>query len=447
MRPNAVHRLPLALGAALLLLPLAAGRPAAGARPPGPEGGSAVARPARETFSVVYTVEISLRTPGVARIRWDLAGADEIERIRLAFDPERFDGFAASGTLERRPEEILWVPGAPYGHLTYTAVLSHRRAPGKGYDAFAGDAWVVGRTRGLFPRCSVLFRGDVEAAPESRARLVFRLPEGWEVAAAMPPDGGRGFLVESPRRRFDHPWGWLAIGHFDRTTATAAGTMLTIAAAPGVSLRPEEVVRMLSQALPSLRALFGRTPPRLLVVMAPDPMWRGGLSGEESFYMHGDRPLRTPDKSSPYLHELFHVTAPFRPGADAHWVTEGLAEYYSVEIQRRIGLLDQRAHGRALDLFARHGVWGHDFTRTPAPALRNNSAPLLMYVLDRRIREATAGARGLDDVVERLAWEGGTVSTARFLGSIERTTGKSFGAFFRRHVYRGEYPPLDNPAP
>jgi predicted metalloprotease with PDZ domain len=176
-------------------------------------------------------------------------------------------------------------------------------------------------------------------------------------------------------------------------------------------------------------------------------MWRGGLSGEESFYMHGDRPLRTPDQTSPYLHELFHVAAPFRPHADAHWVTEGLAEYYSIELQRRIGALSNTSYQRALQLFAEHGVWGHDFTRTSAPALRNNSAPLVMYLLDQQIRAATGDERGLDAVVASLARDGGIVSTAHFLGTIERVAGKSFASFFRRHVYRGEQPVISSLPP
>jgi hypothetical protein len=200
----------------------------------------------------------------------------------------------------------------------------------------------------------------------------------------------------------------------------------------------------MQQALPVVTTLFGRQLPRLLIVIGPDPMWRGGSSGEESFYIHDGRPLRSRDHTSPYLHELFHVAAPFRPHADAHWVTEGLAEYYSVELQRRIGRLSDARYQRALELFAEHGLWDHDFTRTAAPALRNNSAPLLMYLIDQRIRAATGDQRGLDTVVASLAREGGTVSTARFLGTIQRVAGKSFASFFRRHVYRGERPAISS---
>jgi hypothetical protein len=44
---------------------------------------------------------------------------------------------------------------------------------------------------------------------------------------------------------------------------------------------------------------------------------------------------------------------PFKPAADADWFVEGLAEFYSLELQRRAGLLDARAFERGLRLFER----------------------------------------------------------------------------------------------
>lgn len=401
----------------------------------------------RETFSITYTIEISAADPTRARVRWELAGIDEVERIRLRYDPERFDGFDGSGTIERRRGELLWWPEGPYADLRYVAHVNHRRAPDKGYDSYANDGWLVSRTTAFFPRAAVLFRREIEAAPESRARLVLRLPPGWDSVSVLPSDGPARYLVETPHQRLDHPRGWLMLGRIRRLDRDVAGTAVTIAITPGVTVRAERVVQLLEQSLPVLTTLFDRHLSRLLIVIGPDPMWHGGLSGEESFYIHGDRPLRSPDRTSPYLHELFHVAAPFRPSGDAHWVTEGLAEYYSVEVQRRIGTLDDAGYRRALELFAEHGVWGRDFTRTASAALRNNSAPLIMAVLDQRIATATDGARRLDAVVTSLAHDGGVVSTARFLGAVERVAGKSFAKFFRRHVYRGEQPAVPTAHP
>lgn len=401
---------------------------------------------ARETFSVTYTVDIASPTATTALVRWELAGVDEVKRIRLRFDPARFDEFESSGTLERRRGEILWEPSGPYAHISYRAALVHRHAPGKGFDSYVGDGWIITRTSALFPRSAVLFRRDVEADPESRARLVFHLPAHWDAVTVMPTAGSRQFLVES-RDRFDHPRGWLILGRFRRTETTAHGTAVTIACVPGAGLPAERVVALLDRALPVMHELFGHARTRLVIVIGADPMWRGGLSGEDSFYMHGERPLQTPDRTSPYLHELFHVSAPFRPATDAHWVTEGLAEFYSIEIQRRVGLLDDAGYTKALRLFARYGVWGRDFTRDPSRAVRNNSAPLVLYALDRRIRRSTGGAHGLDDVVGVLARDGGVVSTARFLGAVRRATGKNYGGFFRRHVYHGARPPVPEIGP
>lgn len=396
----------------------------------------------RETFSVTYTVEIGAAHPAQARVRWELAGVDEVERLRLRFDPERFTQFEASGTLERRRGEILWSPNGPYAELRYVAHVDHRRAADKGFDSYAGDGWIIARTSDFFPRSAALFRRDVEPHPESRARLVVRLPEAWESATVLPPDGPHRWVVETPHQRLDHPRGWLFLGHGRLVQRIIAGTAVIIALPRGVSRRPEPILDLLQSALPSLRTLFDRPLQRLLVAIGPDPMWRGGLSGEESFYIHADRALRSPDRTSPYLHELFHVAAPFRPNADAHWVTEGLAEYYSIELPRRSGELSDADFRRALQLFMTHGVWHRDFTETSLPGLRNNSAPLVMHALDRRIRRVTHGARSLDDAVTALAREGGVVSTARFLGAVERSAGKSFAGFFRRHVYRGEPPAL-----
>lgn len=389
-----------------------------------------------------YTIEIDPASPARALVRWDLAGIDEIERIRLRFDPARFANFVGSGSFERRRDEILWTPNGPYAELRYTALLNHRRTSGKGYDSYAGDGWILSRTTSFFPRSAALFRRDVEPHPESRARLVFRLPQGWESATVFPAEAPNRYVVETPHQRLDHPRGWLLLGRVQRTDERVGATDLTIARPPGVTRTTEPIARLMHQAIPMVTTLFDRPLPRLLILIGTDPMWRGGLSGEASFYVHDGRPLRSRDYTSPYLHELFHVAAPFRPHADAHWVSEGLAEYYSIELQRRMGRLSDARYQRALELFAKHGVWNRDFTRTTAPALRNNSAPLVMYVLDQRIRAATGGQRGLDAVVTSLARDGGTVSTARFLGTVQRVAGKSFSSFFRHHVYRGEPPAI-----
>jgi predicted metalloprotease with PDZ domain len=131
---------------------------------------------------------------------------------------------------------------------------------------------------------------------------------------------------------------------------------------------------------------------------------------------------------------------PFRTSADADWVGEGLAEYYSLELQQRAGALTSRAFTRGLERFARYGRWGINLTREHDNAATNNSAPLIMYALDQRIQRATAGQQRLDDVVRRLAADGRVVSTDRFRRAAAGVGGVSFEKFFTRHVVHGEQP-------
>jgi predicted metalloprotease with PDZ domain len=195
--------------------------------------------------------------------------------------------------------------------------------------------------------------------------------------------------------------------------------------------------------MPVLADLLGPPPPRLLVVSAPDPMWHGGLSGEDSFFVNGRIPLRSPDKTSSYLHELFHVWQPFRPGPDGHWIAEGLAEYYSLALPFRTGRLSPRAFARGLELFGRHGRWDVDLSRTDSPEALNNSAPLVMHWIDHEIRRTTDGQRSLDDAVRLLARAQTRLTTASFLSAVNRASGRDFTALFRRQVYRGIRPPID----
>lgn len=391
------------------------------------------------TYGVDYVVRLSRRDPGRARVRWELAGIDEIRAFRLVFRDARTTDVHGTGRLVWQGRTLLWTPGGPYAHLRYTVAIEHARPPGPHLDSHAASDWVATRALHLFPEIHVDFHPGAATA-RSRARLRFELPRGWRVAAAQPPLAPAVFRVEEPGKRFDRPRGWFLLGRIARHRREIAGAELTVAVAPGSALDVRRLFRLYARTMPLLAGLLGPPPARLLMVSAPDPMWHGGLSGEDSFFVNGRIPVRSGDETSSYLHELFHVWQPFRPGPDGRWVSEGLAEYYSLALQARAGRLSARGFARGIRLLARSGRWRLDLTRTREPAALNNSAPLVLYALDQAIRRRTDGARSLDDAVRALAAEGGTLTTARFLRAVNRAAGTDFTAFFRRHVLRGEPP-------
>jgi len=405
-------------------------------------GLAATSARAKETFSIDYVVTISAATPHIAEVRWELAGIEEVARLKLTFPADRYSTFAGSGTLQPLPDGMLWEPGGPYAHLTYQVEINHARGKQQRYDSYAGNGWIVTRARDLFPRIGITYHTGTTASPKSRARLIFRLPRGWRSAAPFASAGPATYPLSQPGNTLDRPRGWFVLGRFDLDRQEIDQVMVEIARLPGTTFSPRNLFDFLDRTLPTLKKLLVATPAHILVVSAPDPMWHGGISGENSFFMHTGRPLRTPDKTSPYLHELFHVLQPYKPGPDADWIEEGLAEFYSLELQRRAGLIDAPAYGRALGYFERYGLWNVDFTQQHDNAATNNSAPLVMYAIDQRIQRATAGKKRLDDAVSELAREGGEVSTARFLRAVNQASGKDFAKFFDRHVSHGIPPDI-----
>jgi len=402
--------------------------------------------PAQEhTFAIDYSVTVPRPGAKSLRVRWDLSGGEEIEAFRLRCDG-RFSGFQASGTLHRQGDSLVeWRPSSPYGHLEYQVVVDQPRGTKGYFSSYAAPRWIVARARDMFPRIAVLYNPPPGRPPRSRARLRFRLPRGWTSATPHPQLGANDYLLRRTGRVLDRPRGWVALGELAVAQQDIDNMLVQIARAPGSQFDVDKAFALLGDAIPRLRKIFGSGSDRLLIVSAPDPMWHGGLSAFQSFYLHGDRPLRTPDKTSPLLHELFHVLQPFRVTPDADWLGEGLAEYYSLELQQRAGVLTRSAFRKGIESFARWGRWQTDLTREQDNAATNNSAPLVLYVLDHRIQRVTAGHKRLDDVLSLLSNPGHPVSTTRFQRAVERTAGKRFGRFFEQHVRRGQMPRWEVP--
>lgn len=401
------------------------------------------ARAETETYSIEYLVRISPHRPRTAQVRWNLAGIEEVNRIRLEVDAERHREFRGSGDLEKTEDEILWYPRGPYGHLEYEVPLRHRRSEGKGFDSYASRDWVLTRARDLFPPTHIDIDLEVEPMPRSRSRVRFRLPRAWKSATAMEQESTHVFRPARSGRWLDRPRGWIALGRMDRFDQRIANLDVGLVAPRGVKFAREDVLHLYEKALPSLIGLLSRVPPRLLVVVGPDPMWRGGISGERSLYLHADRPIRTPDRTSPPLHEAFHVLAPFRPGEDGVWITEGLAEFYSLELQRRTNLLAPRDFRRGLRSFRRWGRWNVNLSSDRSLAVTNNSAPYVIAAIDEWIRDRTKGEQSLDDVVREIGESRDkALTTASFLRVVKGVARADLTSFVQRHVYAGVPPKL-----
>lgn len=235
------------------------------------------------------------------------------------------------------------------------------------------------------------------------ARLQFELPEGWKsVETGWKRIGKNRFRIDNPERIFDRPTGWILAGKLGTRRARLGETDVTVAAPVGEGVRRMDILTMLTFVWPELQNVFPRDPAKLLIVGAGDPMWRGGLSGPNSLYMHADRPLVSENGTSSLVHELVHVFSRISDADRSDWISEGLAEYYAIELVRRAGGLSEDRYRIVREHLAKwsRGVSSLRTEHSTGPVTAR--AVLMLQDLDREIRQRSKGRHSLDDVSRGL---------------------------------------------
>ena len=159
------------------------------------------------------------------------------------------------------------------------------------------------------------------------------------------------------------------------------------------------MLAFLRWTLPALIEVFPDFPSRLLIVGAADNMWRGGLSGPGSLYLHTDRPLISENGTSTLLHELVHVATSKQSAAGDDWIVEGLAEYYGLEILRRTGGIGERRFADAITTLRTWAERENGRLASTSTGADTARAVLLFHAL---ATELTAAGSSLDAVVKRL---------------------------------------------
>lgn len=310
-----------------------------------------------------------------------------------------YSDFSADGTwTQDGPESGTWLPGKGKSSLTYKVRISHPRANDT-FDARMTQDWALLRGDDLVPSARLSKDDKVELV----ARLQFELPQGWNgIETGWPKIGENKFRIDNPSRQFDRPTGWILAGKIGSRRAQLGDTDVTVAAPVGEGMRRMDILTLLTFVWPEAQAVFPRDPAKLLIVGANDPMWRGGLSAPNSIFFHADRPLVSENGTSSLVHELVHVFSRIRDTDKSDWISEGLAEYYAIELVRRAGgMSEDRYQAIRKKLMG----WSKkvDSLRTDASTGPVTArAVLLLQELDREIRKNTDNQRSLDDVTRGL---------------------------------------------
>ncbi len=318
-----------------------------------------------------------------------------LREVRFQIDA-RLSNFRVDGKAVDTSDEIIWQPSKSGGTLQWSVQISHRRR-GDGYDAWLGDEWGIFRAEDVIPRAATRSLRDAY----SKTSLQFEVPKDWSIITAYSNDGD-GFTIDKPQRRFDQPDGWIAIGHLGVRRETIAGMRVTVAGPIGHSLRRMDILALLNWTLPELARVLPELPPRLTIISAASPMWRGGLSAPHSLYVHADRPLISENSTSTLLHEVVHSTLRLTAAEGYDWIVEGIAEFYSLELLRRSGTISESRFAKALDEQRSWSKSADNLCQHSSRAATTALAVVTFSTLDKEIDKTSAGEASLDDLVRAL---------------------------------------------
>ncbi len=347
-------------------------------------------------------------------------GSGYLQRLRLRIDGERHHAFEGDGRIELGEDVVTWRPGKRGGTLRYRYRVDRIRSDGA-FDARITADWALLRADRLVPPAAALAPGRAEA----KATIRFELPKDWSLVetAHLRRPGTQVFDLATPGRRFQRPLGWMIAGALGARTEDLDGSKVSVAAPRGSAMRRNDVLAVVNSVWLPMRDAFGRVPPKLLIVGADDSMWRGGLSGPGSLYLHPDRPLISENGTSTLVHEMVHVAAGIRGERGDDWIAEGIAEFYSIELLRRSGLISESRAERAFAWMGNHGrnvkTLRADHSRGP----RTARAVTLLHALDDEVRKASGGERGIDDVIRPLVGAG-RISTAELRAAAAEALGR-----------------------
>lgn len=310
-------------------------------------------------------------------------------------------------------DQIVWQPGPSGGTLRWTVELGVERN-GKGFDALLRDDWGIFRAEDVIPRAATRAVQDAY----SKTTMQFDLPDRWAMVTAYPLVNNR-FIVKKDYRRFDQPDGWIAIGRLGIRRETIANMEVAVAGPTGQSVQRMEILALLNWTLPELSRAIGDLPDHLTIVSAGDPMWRGGLSGPNSLYLHADRPMISENSTSPLLHEVMHSILRISAADGYDWIVEGIAEYYSLELLRRSGTITQSRYQKAMQFQENWSGSADSLCRSASTGATTALAVTVMAALDSEIQERSSNSASLDNVVSTLMQNPRKISLAAMQAIVE----------------------------
>lgn len=354
-------------------------------------------------YELKYQVVIDPSKKG-ALVTMSIDKGELLKHLRFNNQRGIYSNIRANGKLILRDKQVIWDLPTGGAQLSFFVILTNERDPGK-YDALVTKDWAIFRGDDLIPPVYI-DTGEVMGS-YANATMEVILPEGWDsIETGWPRKKDNIFRIDNPDRRFDRPTGWMIAGKVGTRRATVAKTSIAVSAPKGESFKRMDALTFFNFVWPEVHSAFKKTPKKLLVVGAGDPMWRGGLSASNSLFLHSDRPLVSENGTSPLLHELTHMVTRISGASTANtnddWIAEGLAEFYSFELLYRADGMTKSRRSKIIKNLAKWGAEVKHLRKSKSTGPVTARAVVLLDELDKEIRKRSNNKYSIDDVTRDL---------------------------------------------
>lgn len=407
------------------------------------------------------TAQLSLTfgvDPDSGEVEVSLAVEDPGPLVVLKLDLGRLDSLIGEPTLQgawkqEGTQSVVDLEATPRASAQWTAqgriaVQSHS---GEGFTSHVNDRFAVLKAGDLMP--TVGYQSPQGSNPRFATTFTVDMPAGWTAAGPWEERGEGRFLVESAI-----PGGFLVAGEdLEEVELGGQGPAYRIVRVDG-AVEDAQTERILVAAKGFLGGLYGPSEHQRFIVVAPDPMFRGGLGSPDGVFVHED------SDSSVVAHEMVHAFQRFQvsrqPGEATVWFVEGTAVVHgallevAAETRTREDVLDflEDQHQKAR---SEHNV---DLTTAVygagnEPAAYTKGA-VVITALNDHIKEATNDEYTLADVLREVNEEGQRQGTTRYLVDTDElldvigsVTGYELSPFFDEFVFGSGVPRLGSVFP
>lgn len=359
-----------------------------------------------------YTVEIDEPASGTAKVTIRLSHLKGlVDRLGFLTESHAYtitDVKGVGSDVRPAPGGVELVVKNDVEQLSFVVSVNRAAFKTGEYNAFLGADWGVFRAESFALGFNYSY---VEGTPfRWEAGVAWRLPAGWSAEMALAREPGEPNAFRLPAGEV-LPRGFVAVGPFTMKAFPAAGKEFRLVTIGKPLAFEKEAFPYLEKATPYYAQVYGPvTGPVVLAVAAPSPMFRGGLGGTDSFYVHEESDLRT------FAHEYAHAWQLFGtvtdPGAASVWITEGDADYHGAlslfvadawSLDQVNDFLGSYHDERAKEPFRSTPLAGATYGGDTEDVAYHKGA-LVLHALDGLMRARTAGSGevGIDEVLRLL---------------------------------------------